>query len=98
MELTGIQMLTFLFSQGTGSESVLAQELLSLLSHGRERSKAEGAAVVGSGGSFWGLGPSCPPSLSLTARVTAAGRDCHVALVSHCKTSRSLQLSEILAP
>lgn len=98
MELTRIQMLGFSFRQGSGSESVLAQGLLSLLGHGREGSKAEGAAVVRSGGSFWGLGPSCPPSLALTARVTTAGRDCHVTLVSHCKTSWSLQLSEILAP
>lgn len=59
-------------------------------------SKSEGAAVVRSSGSSWGLGHSCPPSLALTAKRTTAGRDCHVALVSHCKTSWSLQLFEIL--
>ena len=87
-----------LFRQGTSSGTVLAQGLPNHLGRGREGSKAEGAAVVRSGGSSWGLGFSCPPSLALTARGTTAGRDCHVALVSHCRTSWSLQLSEILVP
>lgn len=74
------------------------QGLLSHLGHCQEGSKAEGAAAVRTSRSSWGLGLSCPPSLALIARGATAGKDCHVALASHCKTSWSLQLSEILVP
>lgn len=80
----------FLFRQGASSETELAQGLLSHLGHGQEGSKAEGAAVVRSSGSSWGLGPSCPPSLALTTSD-------HSRKGLPCSTCESLQDLLVLA-